>query len=154
MSRPGSARQGHAPAIGSREGRSGLLQPGDTGGEGSSGLIGLEIRDLRRARQITLKDLAAATGVSVGHLSEVERGIASPSVKALHDIAAALGVNISWFFQGAEGAANGERDVVVRAGNRRTLTFSSGITDELLSPNLRGSLELLLSRFAPAFDAG
>jgi transcriptional regulator with XRE-family HTH domain len=115
--------------------------------------IGLEIRDLRRARQLTIKELAVATSLSIGHLSEIERGLASPSVQALHDIAEALGVNISWFFHNGEGN-DGERDIVVRASNRRTLKFSSGITDELLSANLRGQLELLLSRFAPGASSG
>ncbi|MDF2764610.1 MAG: Transcriptional regulator, family [Rhodospirillales bacterium] len=94
-----------------------------------------------------------ATSLSIGHLSEIERGLASPSVLALHDIAEALGVNISWFFHNGEGN-DGERDIVVRASNRRTLKFSSGITDELLSANLRGQLELLLSRFAPGASSG
>jgi transcriptional regulator with XRE-family HTH domain len=116
--------------------------------------VGLEIRDLRKARGLTLKQLADATGLSLGHLSEVERGIASPSVKALHDIAASLGVTIGWFFRSGDTTDPGEREVIVRAGGRRTLAFSSGIVDELLSPNLRGSLELLLSRFAPGATSG
>jgi transcriptional regulator with XRE-family HTH domain len=130
------------PKRGARVGRS--RPPGE---------IGLEIRDLRRARQMTIKDLAIATSLSIGHLSEIERGLASPSVQALHDIAEALGMNISWFFHNAEGTEV-ERDIVVRASNRRTLNFSSGITDELLSVNLRGQLELLLSRFAPGSTSG
>lgn len=129
-----------------------LVSPGSPAAAAED--VGLEIRDLRKARGITLKQLSDATALSLGHLSEVERGIASPSVKALHDIAAALGVTISWFFRAADVADRGERDVVVRAGGRRTLAFSSGITDELLSPNLRGSLELLLSRFAPGATSG
>lgn len=116
--------------------------------------VGSEIRDLRKARRITLKALSGATGLSLGHLSEIERGLAYPSVKALHDIAAALGVNISWFFQNAESIDPVERDVVVRASSRRTLNFASGITDELLSANLRGSLELLLSTFKPGSSSG
>lgn len=116
--------------------------------------VGMEIRDLRKSRRITIKQLSEVTELSIGYLSEIERGLASPSIKALHDIAAALGVNISWFFHNADAVDLSERDVVVRSGNRRTLSFSSGITDELLSPNLRGNLELLLSRFEPGSSSG
>ncbi|MFA5122692.1 helix-turn-helix domain-containing protein [Zavarzinia sp.] len=111
--------------------------------------IGREIRDLRKARRLTIKELSLATSLSIGHLSEIERGLSSPSIKALHDIAKALGVTIGWFLHNAEATEQGERDYIVRAGNRRTLKFSSGITDELLSPNLRGQIELLMSRFPP-----
>jgi transcriptional regulator with XRE-family HTH domain len=113
------------------------------------GQVGPEIRDLRKAKRMTIKELSLATSLSVGHLSEIERGIASPSIKALHDIAKALGVTIGWFLHNSEGSDPAEREYIVRADNRRTLKFASGITDELLSPNLRGQLELLMSRFPP-----
>ena len=111
--------------------------------------VGAEIRDLRKAKRLTIKELSLATSLSVGHLSEIERGIASPSIKTLRDIAKALGVTIGWFLHNAEGSDPDEREYIVRASNRRTLRFSSGITDELLSPNLRGQLELVLARFPP-----
>ena len=111
--------------------------------------VGAEIRDLRKAKRLTIKELSLATSLSIGHLSEIERGIASPGIKTLHDIAKALGVTIGWFLHNAEGGDPDERDYIVRASNRRMLRFSSGITDELLSPNLRGQLELLMSRFPP-----
>lgn len=111
--------------------------------------VGPEIRDLRKAKRMTIKELSLATSLSIGHLSEIERGIASPSIKTLHDIARALGVTIGWFLHNAESDDPGEREFIVRASNRRTLKFASGITDELLSPNLRGQLELLLCRFPP-----
>jgi transcriptional regulator with XRE-family HTH domain len=111
--------------------------------------VGAEIRDLRKAKRLTIKELSLAASVSVGHLSEIERGIASPSIKTLRDLAKALGVTIGWFLHNAESSDPDEREYIVRAGNRRTLRFSSGITDELLSPNLRGQLELVLARFPP-----
>lgn len=120
--------------------------------EPTSTQVGAEIRDLRRAKRMTIKELSLSTSLSIGHLSEIERGIASPSIKALHDIARALGVTIGWFLHNAEGTDAAERDFIVRAGNRRTLRFASGTTDELLSPNLRGQIELLMSRFPPGSE--
>lgn len=116
--------------------------------------VGPEIRDLRKARQLTIPDLAAATGYSTGFLSQVERGKSSPSVVALHRIASALGVSISWFFRNEAADDPVEREYIVRARGRRSLGFKAGITDELLSPHLRGQLELLLSRFPPGTSSG
>ena len=70
------------------------------------------------------------------------------------EIADVLGVHMNWFFPGGSNGPAHERDVVVRASNRRNLTFTGlGITEELLSPNLSGPLELLISTIHPGADS-
>jgi transcriptional regulator with XRE-family HTH domain len=115
--------------------------------------IGQEIRGLRKARNLTLAELAEASGLSVGYLSLLERDLATPSIKALHSVSRALGQTISWFFA-ADAVPENERDLVVRRSRRRRLEYSAGIVDELLSPNLAGTLELLSSRFPPGASSG
>ena len=95
--------------------------------------IGREIRDLRKARRVTLAAVAEASGLSVGYLSLVERDLATPSIKALHAVSRALGVTIGWFFEPGD-APEAERDLVVRRARRRRLEYSAGMLDELLSP--------------------
>lgn len=129
----------------------------DTGNEPEpsfDGSLGAQLRELRKVRDFSLAKLAEQTGLSVGHLSQIERNLSSPSVKALHDIANALGVNISWFFKDDGASAKPERAYIVRASERRVLHFGSDISDELLSPNLSGQLELLWSKFAPGSTSG
>jgi transcriptional regulator with XRE-family HTH domain len=75
--------------------------------------LGPEIRNLRKARGMTLAAVAAASGLSVGYLSLLERDRATPSINALHAISRALGVTISWFFEAGE-TPEPERDIVVR----------------------------------------
>lgn len=116
--------------------------------------VGTEIRHLRKARGMTITELGRETGLSQGYLSQIERGISSPSVKALHSISRALGVTISWFFSPTSTTDSTLRDFVVRADNRRSLTFSSGIIDELLSPNLGRKIELLRCIFQPGAESG
>jgi transcriptional regulator with XRE-family HTH domain len=116
--------------------------------------VGLELKQLRKAKAMTIAELALATGLSAGYLSQVERGISSPSVKALHTLSRALGVTVSWFFSPETGDRDDLRDLVVRAGARRTLTFANGIRDELLSPNLGRRIELLRSVFPPGASSG
>lgn len=118
-------------------------------------LIGLRVRELRRAKRLTLAQLSAETGLSVGYISQIERDLASPSVAALSGLARALGVSISWFF-GTEGAADdsGEGAVIVRREARRQLSFHSGVSDELLCPDLMGKLELLRCVLEPGASSG
>ncbi|NQV46075.1 MAG: cupin domain-containing protein [Rhodospirillales bacterium] len=119
-----------------------------------SEVVGEEIRHLRNAREIKLSELSEASGLSVGYLSQIERGISSPSIKALHSISRALDVTISWFFKDADTSNSIERRYVVRADKRRNLHFEGGITDELLSPNLGRELELLRCTFSPGATSG
>jgi transcriptional regulator with XRE-family HTH domain len=54
--------------------------------------LGHRIKMLRVSRGLTLKDLEARGGISATHVSEIERGKASPTVGALGRIAHALGL--------------------------------------------------------------
>ncbi|TIN99513.1 MAG: XRE family transcriptional regulator, partial [Mesorhizobium sp.] len=63
-----------------------------------------------------------------------------------------FGVPLSLFFS-HDVPAEEERGVVVRAGSRRSLgTSESGLVEELLSPDLGGSFEMLRSVFAPGAE--
>lgn len=140
-----AARKGASPAA-NRTGGSDDAAPLDW--------IGPEIKSLRKARGLSLQDLSALCGKSIGFLSQLERGKSKPTIGALHDVAAALGVQVSWFFPHGDNAEPSDGGVVVRRERRRQLTFDSGIADYLLSPNLSGQLELLWSVMAPGSDSG
>lgn len=116
-----------------------------TSGEG----VGRDVRGLRKSRGLTLSELALKVGRSVGFLSQVERGLSSPSIDDLRAIASALDVPTSWFFIN-EVQDPAESGLIVRASARRALgTVESGIVEELLSPDLGGSFEMFRSEFAP-----
>ncbi|CAH2403186.1 helix-turn-helix domain-containing protein [Mesorhizobium ventifaucium] len=115
-------------------------------------LLAGDIRALRRARGLTLAEIALKLGRSVGWVSQVERGLSIPSLSDLRAFAELFGVPVSLFFSHDVPVEN-ERGVVVRAGSRRTLgTSDSGLVEELLSPDLGGSFEMLRSVFAPGAE--
>lgn len=122
--------------------------------ESTPKVLGRRIRDLRKAKRLTLQELSRRATLSTGYLSLIERDLATPSIKALHDIADALNVSIGWFFPSNESPETPEAAIVVRHRNRRSLKFGSGIRDELLCPNLSGELELLACHFAPGSSSG
>src|ERR1700760_633568 len=107
--------------------------------------IGGQIRELRKVKKVTLAQLAEGAGISVGYLSQIERNQSKLPIGVLKKLSDVLGVQMNWFFQGNANSASEERDIIVRKANRRQLTFTGlGIVEDLLSPNLRGPLELLL----------
>lgn len=116
--------------------------------------IGGRIRELRKAHGRTLSDVASAVGISVSYLSQIERDVSRLPIGVLKRIADALGVHMNWFFHAAAPGPDEESDIIVRAANRRNLTFTGlGITEELLSPNLSGPLEVLISTVRPGADS-
>lgn len=118
--------------------------------------LGSEIREVRKARGLTLNALSQVVSCSTAYLSRIELGTAKVSVALLGEISAALSVDPNWFFPVQTGQGPLERRHVVRAENRRSLsgmytrtTTELGFEDALLSSSLSGQCYLILSRFPP-----
>lgn len=108
-------------------------------------MIGVRIRELRQARNMTVKDLAAAADVSTGLISQVERGLTDPSLETLRRMARALGLPLFDLFRHEEQEA-----VAVVRRERRMLVRSphSGIGYSRVSPG-HGRLEVLEGTLEP-----
>jgi transcriptional regulator with XRE-family HTH domain len=135
--------------------------------------LGPKLKARRRARGMTLKQLAAKTGLSVGLLSEVERDLAQPSMSSLKKIAQAM--EFSLFDFGDEQSqidvhanrparrlkrthpeTDHENDIrTVRAGKRKKLIYPKiPAVFELLTPDLNRAYEVLYVRYKPGFTSG
>ena len=111
--------------------------------------VGTDIRALRKSRSITLVDFANSLDRSVGFVSQIERGISEPSIQDLRNIAAMFDVPVSFFF-GENSGNPDEARYIVRGSERRKLgNPEAGLVEELLSPDLGGSFEMIRSEFAP-----
>lgn len=64
--------------------------------------MGQRIRNLRRDRQLTLRQLSRRTSLSVSLLSQIERAESSASVSSLVKVSAALDVRIAELFENDE----------------------------------------------------
>jgi transcriptional regulator with XRE-family HTH domain len=118
--------------------------------------VGQRIRDLRRTRAMSLEAVAARTDLSIGFLSQIERGLSSPSLRVLATLADVLGVGIAGLFGAKENAAAAPDAVVTRERQRAKLNlWRTGISKQLLSPaGSEGRLNLFLVHMEPGGSTG
>jgi DNA-binding response OmpR family regulator len=62
-------------------------------------VVGTRLREKRTAAQLTLKQLANRTGLSVSLISQIELGKSAASMSTLHKLATALQVRMTYFFE-------------------------------------------------------
>jgi len=109
------------------------------------GRLGREVRRLRAARGLTLRDIERAEGISATHVSAIERGRTSPTVNALRKIAAALDVRVTQLLD-AEGVEASLHVVRADRGRRlelpeegaalRTLSAAPGVATSVVDVTL------------------
>lgn len=78
--------------------------------------VGQRIRSRRRELGLTLVELAARADLSHPFLSQLERGLARPSMSSLHRIALGLEVTQDWLLAAVRPDTSGEPVVVQRSG--------------------------------------
>lgn len=117
--------------------------------------IGSRLRDLRGARELSLRQLARVIGASPSLLSQIENGKVTPSVDTLYLLSGALGVPVAAFFgepAATEAGPVGAR--VVRATNRQRIDLEHGVTWENLLPGEEAGLRFMEIRYAPGAHSG
>jgi transcriptional regulator with XRE-family HTH domain len=70
---------------------------------GSSSSLAQRLRDRRRDLKLTLREVADAAGLSVGFISQIERGITVPSLSSLVSVSRVLGTEVSEFLAQPKG---------------------------------------------------
>src|SRR5699024_939228 len=103
--------------------------------------IGEQVKKLRQAKKLTLKEMSQETGLSTGYLSQFERGITTIAVEHLVKISEILGVAVSSFFE----KENDKDPFVVRSYEQETFqvfnqnvykTLSASPEDKKFLPKL------------------
>lgn len=103
--------------------------------------VGDTIRNLRKKKKMTIKDLAEKAKITSSMLSQIERGLANPSINTLRELTDCLQIPLYKFFQtntsqGGEIVRSTERKVIGLPGNE---TFY-----ELLTPDTKGEIEFCI----------
>jgi len=110
--------------------------------------IGGRLRASRIAKGLTLGQIAAATGLTEGFVSKLERDQVSPSVASLVSVCDALGLRVGELFDPPTSA-------IVRAGDGARINFGGQDAEEfLLSSGNQTHIEVLHSKIAPGGSGG
>ena len=114
--------------------------------------IGAKLRLRRNIRGQSLQDVATAAGISIGLLSEVERDLATPTLKVLRAICQALDMPVGWLF---DDGTDAEGNVVVRRLNRRRMNLGpKGMLKELMTPDTIPDLQMMRIVIEPEGTSG
>lgn len=101
--------------------------------------IGMKIKALRQSKDMTLKVLSESSGLSIGFLSQLERGLTSVAIDSLEDIAKALDVELGYFIT----KQKVKNSVLMKSYEREvSQVISSKIIYYHLSQNLENKLML------------
>ena len=135
----------NAPAIVQMLKREGVIKPSAGNANGS---IGPRLRQLRTQRRLSLAEVAAAAGISIGFLSALERSQMTASVGTLRRLARYYRTNILDFYDPSEPYTR-----LVRPAKRKVLEAGPGVRMELLAWG-NTVLEPHLFRVAPQAGSG
>jgi transcriptional regulator with XRE-family HTH domain len=103
--------------------------------------LGKRIRDLRFRRGLTVQQLAEASGLSKGFISQVENDRTSPSLATLRDLAKALETSIAFLV-----VEDDHKPHVCREQDRPRFQFGgNGSSVEILSAQPKRTLEMLMA---------
>ena len=128
------------------------------------------IRELRRRKNFTLRQLSEKTGYTVSFLSQLERGIKNPSLDALRAIAQALDVSLVSLMNNSDYTAGSRGETGDDAGEsgfcvlppdgRRTMPIDlPGVRYQLLNaqqlaPGHAGDVTMVLCTLQPGCSSG
>ncbi len=133
--------------------------------------LGDRIRSERQKRKLTLEQLSQKTELSKSFLSQIERGLAQPSISSLKKIALEFGISVVSFFPHeakdqnnwggslppiSQNSSKYAADVkVVRHNRRKSMTLpGSNVSYELVAPDLHRQMEVLYVRLSQGDSSG
>lgn len=132
-------------------------------------IVGERIRLARESLGMSVRELSRRVDVSASHVSQVERGLASFSVRALYTVVSELGISMDSLFEDAPNDSDEppfpeddavvarsrdtsleEAGIVLRHADRPTISLSSGPRWERLTAKPESNAEFIDVIYAPA----
>ncbi|WP_436371654.1 helix-turn-helix domain-containing protein [Cytobacillus sp. BC1816] len=107
--------------------------------------IGKKVEKFRKEKGYSSRELARIADITPSMLSQIERGIANPSIQTLKVLAKALDVPTFSFLL----EETNTEDLVVRFNERKNMVVEN-ISYELLSPDFTGTLSTAIMNIPPA----
>lgn len=122
--------------------------------------IGPLLRQARMRRNVSLRSLASAAGVSPSQLSQIETGKSMPSVSTLYALVTHLGISLDQLLGIADtpnaaevtadnGALSVPASAIQRAADNPVLEMENGVRWERLATETRSDIDALLVTYEP-----
>ena len=112
--------------------------------------LGKRIRDARKKKRLTQQQVAEKIGVEPSHISNVERGITKPSLKAVVDIAEVLGVTVDSLVYDSLSQERSHYldslEAVVKKATPKQHRVITAMSEEMLAPLVKELNETLHGR--------
>jgi transcriptional regulator with XRE-family HTH domain len=132
--------------------------------------VGERIRLAREAAGMSVRELSRRIDVSASHVSQVERGLASFSVRALYNVVSILGISMDSLFEGstldstpariedevaatAQAGPLDDAGIVLRSSARPSMQLEAGPRWERLTAKPEVGAEFIEVIYAPAEGA-
>jgi len=113
--------------------------------------VGERLRELRQARNLSMRALARQSGLSTNALSMIERGRTSPSVSTLYKLSDAMQLPITAFFR----QRPEKTDIVFRKQDARSqIPFENGLWEGLGGELFTGQVEPFMLTLEPGAGSG
>jgi transcriptional regulator with XRE-family HTH domain len=106
--------------------------------------IGKKVEKYRKAKGLSSRELATRAEITPSMLSQIERGLANPSIQTLKVLAKVLDVPTFSFLL----EENNTDDLVIRSNERKKMVVDN-LTYELLSPDFTGNLAAAIMNVPP-----
>ncbi|MGG4268040.1 helix-turn-helix domain-containing protein [Peribacillus simplex] len=106
--------------------------------------IGKKVKKYRKAKGLSSRELAKLAEITPSMLSQIERGLANPSIQTLKVLAKTL--NVPTFSFLLEETIT--EDLIVRSSKRKKMIIDN-LSYELLSPDFTGNLATAIMKVPP-----
>lgn len=122
----------------------------DAGDQKMGGLL----RSRRKQKKLSLAITAKGIGISIGLLSQIERGVSSPSVKTLRDLCRFLDLPMQWLYEASNSVDEHDRHII-RRRNRRVMNFDDHkMIKHILTPLEGASIQIMEFFLEPGGNSG
>ena len=119
--------------------------------------VGARLRELRVARGMSARALAAELGISPSAVSQIERGVLQPSIARLIAITDALDVPLADVFGAADDRETADDAhhgfALQRAGHAIEVVLEGGVTFRRISPGRSPGVDYFVTTYPPGATA-
>jgi len=117
--------------------------------------LGQQLREIRREQNLSLEQVARKADISIGSLSQIERGMTSPTVNMLNRISGALNISLGELLSNTECTDEQTDGWIARAASHKQVVMKDKkIIKKIITPSRCRSVDLYQAIIQPGGSSG